>query len=80
MKIYKYQFHSAWECFHAPASFKPISVAFQRGVPTLWAEVDPDDAVCAHYCDMVPTGGDVPANAKYIGSAMTGDHNLVSRT
>lgn len=52
-----------------PQGARVIKVAAQRGVPCLWAEVDPDRPECSYSFALVWTGqGDVPGGYDHAGS------------
>lgn len=80
--IYKQQITDAHVAFNVAASFKPLSVHIQRGIPCLWYETDdeqPLTGVAAVY--LVGTGTSdlrlVPPDGKFIGTFMSASEDLV---
>lgn len=63
----------------AVEDFKPILVGTQFGVPTLWAEVDPESAPALKSLRLVPTGAPgVQPGDEYVGSLVLDGGNIVS--
>lgn len=51
-----------------PAFAKPLSVQLQHGAPYVLAQVDPAMPATEYTFFVVPTGGTVPEDAKYLGT------------
>lgn len=47
-----------------------LHVNDQHGQVTLWAEVNTLERECVRDVHVVPTGGDVPAGAEYVGTVL----------
>lgn len=84
--IWKFQFPVDWVLENdgiveksVPEFFQPIHVAFQEGVPTLWAIVDPTQESTTKIFGIFPTGKELPKNDgdseeviyNYIGSCIS---------
>ena len=57
--------------------FKVLSVQSQRNEACLWAEVDTEAELILLDFVVVPTGGAVPVDLKYIGTALVSEDHLV---
>jgi hypothetical protein len=51
-----------------PAGAEILRLAVQRGVPTIWARVDPDADRVTRTFQIFGTGNPIPPAAKYVGT------------
>lgn len=62
--IFKYQLDICSVTRHfsvlMPSTYKILKVGLQGPVPTIWAEVNPDEPDVPHRFYLVPTGAEVP--------------------
>ena len=63
-----------------PENWTPLYVAMQHGIPTLWAEVDPENSVGDSKIYLTATGAAVPRGTTYLGTFFTHDDLLVWHT
>lgn len=77
--IWKYQLAvDDVQHFSAPRNAKPLSVQMQRGVPTLWMHVDPNEPLEIATVSTYGTGHQMPPNpGEYVGTYQTLDGSLV---
>lgn len=55
-----------------PTGARILSVAVQNGGPVLWACVDTTEPMFARSFAVVPTGGEVPSEACFVGTFFRG--------
>ena len=60
---------SVQHCVEMPANATVLALQLQRGVPTLWAQVDPRGPAVTRTFRWVGTGSEVPSGGEYIGTA-----------
>lgn len=78
MRIFKYPLINieSQEVKH-PANWRPLHVGMQSGRITIWAEVDPDENEEEEEKSVIliiPTGGTVPPDIRYLGTALDGPY------
>lgn len=78
-KIWKYEFPITGEfVLYMPKDHVVLTVQLQRGVPCLWAVVDPDSPKETTGFKISGTGQPLPEDVgRYVGTFMTGDENFV---
>jgi hypothetical protein len=67
-------FTDGWQTVEMQSSVRPVLVAMQHGVPTLWCDVDADaDGVAfkREFC-VVGTGHTAPSDGEHVGSVIDG--------
>ena len=69
--IYKYQLPGVG-ALKLPLGAQILTVQLQNGSPTLWALVQPDNALVDRTISIVGTGSEVEDNMKYICTYMDG--------
>ena len=72
--IWKYPIDQPWIVTALPSGARILTVAWQNGNPTIWAEVDPDaERKAIRSFAAVPTGSpwSKPEGATYLGSAVS---------
>jgi hypothetical protein len=70
--VYKYSLYHGLTNISAPGNAKPLSTGMQNGSVMLWMEVDVNNLLQIYNFHVVPTGGSVPQNGHYIGTAFDG--------
>lgn len=77
--IFKYPLALApTQSIYLPEGAKILHFARQGGIPTLWAEVDPDAPVEPRYFRLVGTGHELPSGESvYIGTVQLNDGAFV---
>ena len=73
-RIWKYQLEITDDQYiDMPQGAKPLSVGVQRGVPCLWADVDPDKVLRPMYIKIIGTGNPISKDGTlFIGTFQLG--------
>jgi hypothetical protein len=66
--IWKFAIKPSVNIYMLPAKAKILSVGLQENGPQFWAEVDPDAPVTSRCLAAIPTGGEIPNKADYLGT------------
>ena len=57
--------------FEWPLSYWCLSMQLQRGTPTAWFHVWPEEGVALFQVEVVPTGASAPPGGEYLGTLVT---------
>lgn len=65
------------QVIEVPSEWRPLSFANQNGDPTIWFEAEKTSQPAQKVVFLVFTGEEVPANARFIGTATFGANGFI---
>lgn len=75
--VWKTELGPGQRLYNMPKGAELLSVAIQRGVPTLWFRCDPDAPKESRNLLLIGTGQAFPGNWRFVGTMLTEDQNFV---
>lgn len=78
MKVYKYQItNKKRQDIELPEGAQILSLQLQKGIPTIWALVDPEAVTYTRRFFVVATGEEIGDHLEYVGTFQVPESELV---